>query len=63
MSEHYNLYYIVVTGNPTVGIEYYGPFASEEDAQKEADKHLDDETPRIEPLYESDFGVILDNDS
>lgn len=54
-------FFIVVSGNEAVGYTYHGPFTTDEDAEREAQRHEEDDTCIIVPLYGSVFGVSLDD--
>ena len=54
----YNLYYIIIAGNPETGpLTYIGPFDSEEDAEKEAAAVYDEQTIEIVELQQPTSGV------
>ena len=56
MSE-YNLYYILIAGNPETGpLTYVGPFDNEDDAEKEAAGYIE-QTVQIVELQQPNFVV------
>lgn len=49
----YNLYYIIIAGDPATGpLTYVGPFDNEEDAEKEANSAYPEQTIEIVELQQ-----------